>query len=213
MSELNNEVQETEIEGDGFQEGPTITRLESLKKKADTLGIKYKSNISEATLAEKINKVLADEATAKEASDADDDEDPEAESKTEEAVVVKAQPKEDAAEQRKRSLRMHRVIVRPVDPRRTQLKGEIVTAGNGSIGVTGKYIPFNNEAGYHVPEILLNALKDRQFTEFYTVTDQHGNEQTKSRQRKAFIIETLDPLTEAELAEIRARQRATLAQE
>ena len=181
------------------------SRLESLKAKADKLGIKYKSNISETALAKKIDSVLSDESTAKDESDEVD----ESEQDDEEEEAPKPK-KLDKASERKRSQKLVRVIVRPLDPRRTQLDGELVMTGNSAIGTTGKFVPFNVEAGFHIPEIIYNTLKDRTFTEFYTVQDKDGNEHTKSRQKKAFIIEILDPLTEAEIQEIKIRQQATL---
>lgn len=181
------------------------SRLESLKAKADKLGIKYKSNISETALAKKIDLVLSDESTAKDESDEVD----ESEQDDEEEEAPKPK-KLDKASERKRSQKLVRVIVRPLDPRRTQLDGELVMTGNSAIGTTGKFVPFNVEAGFHIPEIIYNTLKDRTFTEFYTVEDKDGNEHTKSRQKKAFIIEVLDPLTEDEIQEIKIRQQATL---
>lgn len=182
------------------------SRLESLKAKADKLGIKYKSNISETALAKKIDSVLSDESTAKDESDEVD----ESEQDDEEEEEAPKPKKLDKASERKRSQKLVRVIVRPLDPRRTQLDGELVMTGNSAIGTTGKFVPFNVEAGFHIPEIIYNTLKDRTFTEFYTVQDKDGNEHTKSRQKKAFIIEVLDPLTEAEIQEIKIRQQATL---
>ena len=183
------------------------SRLESLKAKADKLGIKYKSNISETALAKKIDLVLSDESTAKDESDEVDESEQDDEEKEAEAPKPK---KLDKASERKRSQKLIRVIVRPLDPRRTQLDGELVMTGNSAIGTTGKFVPFNVEAGFHIPEIIYNTFKDRTFTEFYTVEDKDGNEHTKSRQKKAFIIEVLDPLTEDEIQEIKIRQQATL---
>lgn len=205
--ELNED--EFDIEDEETQEVVKPSRLEALKAKATKLGIKFRANISEDALAQKIDNVLAGEAKPKE-------EDPEEDEEEQEEPKPKAKKltvEEQRLEERKRSQRLIRIIARPIDPRRTQLEGEMIMVGNGSIGMTGKYVPFNREEGYHVPEVIYNALRDKQFTEFYTVTDKHGNENTKSRQKRAFVIEVLDPLTEAELAEIRTRQRATLVDE
>ena len=206
MSDLDQNTPDVDMEEDDeIQEIKKPTRMESLKAKADQLGIKYKSNISETALAKKIESVLNDESTAKDESDADESE----QDGEEEAPKLKPKKLDKAAE-RKRSQKLIRVIVRPLDPRRTQLDGELVMTGNSVIGTTGKFVPFNIETGFHVPEIIYNALKDRTFTEFYTVEDAQGNEHTKSRQKKAFLIEVLDPLTEDEIREIKIRQQATL---
>ena len=206
MSDLDQNTPDVDMEEDDeIQEIKKPTRMESLKAKADQLGIKYKSNISETALAKKIESVLNDESTAKDESDADESE------QDGEEEEPKPKPKKlDKAAERKRSQKLIRVIVRPLDPRRTQLDGELVMTGNSVIGTTGKFVPFNIETGFHVPEIIYNALKDRTFTEFYTVEDAQGNEHTKSRQKKAFLIEVLDPLTESEIREIKIRQQATL---
>ena len=206
MSTLDQNVDQDQLDQEEEEQDlKQPSRLESLKAKADKLGIKYKSNISETALAKKIDSVLSDESTAKDESDEVD----ESEQDDEEEEAPKPK-KLDKASERKRSQKLVRVIVRPLDPRRTQLDGELVMTGNSAIGTTGKFVPFNVEAGFHIPEIIYNTLKDRTFTEFYTVQDKDGNEHTKSRQKKAFIIEVLDPLTEAEIQEIKIRQQATL---
>lgn len=207
MTTLDQNVDQDQLDQEEEQELKQPSRLESLKAKADKLGIKYKSNISETALAKKIESVLSDESTAKDESDEVDESEQDDEEKEAEAPKPK---KLDKASERKRSQKLIRVIVRPLDPRRTQLDGELVMTGNSAIGTTGKFVPFNVEAGFHIPEIIYNTLKDRTFTEFYTVEDKDGNEHTKSRQKKAFIIEVLDPLTEAEIQEIKIRQQATL---
>lgn len=207
MSNVDQDLDQDQLDQEeDEQEVKQPTRLESLKAKADKLGIKFKSNISETALAKKIELVLSDESTAKDESDEVDESE-----QDDEEEAPKPKPKKlDKASERKRSQKLVRVIVRPLDPRRTQLDGELVMTGNSAIGTTGKFVPFNVEAGFHIPEIIYNTLKDRTFTEFYTVQDKDGNEHTKSRQKKAFIIEVLDPLTEAEIQEIKIRQQATL---
>lgn len=207
MSNVDQDLDQDQLDQEeDEQEVKQPTRLESLKAKADKLGIKFKSNISETALAKKIELVLADESTAKDESDEVDESE-----QDDEEEEPKPKPKKlDKASERKRSQKLVRVIVRPLDPRRTQLDGELVMTGNSAIGTTGKFVPFNIEAGFHIPEIIYNTLKDRTFTEFYTVQDKDGNEHTKSRQKKAFIIEVLDPLTEEEIQEIKIRQQATL---
>lgn len=196
-----------EEDEEDIQEIKRPSRLDTLKAKANQLGITYRANISETALAKKIEDVLNDEASAKEASDEVEDSEDDGEVEEEQKPKKK---KLDKATERKRSQKLVRVIVRPLDPRRTQLDGELVMAGNSTIGTTGKFVPFNVETGYHIPEVIYNALRDRTFTEFYTVVDNQGNEHTKSRQKKAFLIEVLDPLTEEQIKEIRIRQQATL---
>lgn len=176
------------------------TTMEIIKKKADELGITYRDNISEKTLENKVKARLAEIEEEEAQAEADKDSaKPKAETKPSVNQVF---------EERKRSQLLHRVVVNPVDPRRTQLKGEMVWVGNSTIGFTGKYVPFNTEAGYHIPEIVLKDLQARTHTEFFSITDKDGNEHTKSRQRKSFLIEILDSIPEDEFNAIKARQLA-----
>lgn len=191
---------------DDVQELPEVTRLDSLKAKAKKMGIKFRDNISEVALSKKIDAAMADEPEEEEETEDDSESE---EEKPE--VTPKVDPVKKRVADRRRSQRLIRIVVHPVDPRRTQLEGELVMAGNSAVGTTGKFVPFNREEGYHVPEIIYNALKDRTFTEFYIVEDKDGNEHTKSRQKKAFVIEVLDPLTQEQINEIRIRQQATLS--
>lgn len=183
---------------DDVQALPQVSRMDSLKKKADAMGIKYKGNISEETLARKIETHLSNEK---------------AEVEEDEEEVVAKPTKVIPHSERQRSQRLIRIVVHPVDPRRTQLDGEIVATGNSVIGMVSKYVPFNAEAGYHVPEIIYHQLKDTMFTEFYKIYDKDNNEVVKTRQKKAFIIEVLDPLTEDEIHDIAVRQQGQSGEE
>lgn len=174
------------------------TKLDVFKQRATELGITFKANISETTLG---NKIKAKEAELL----------AEAEEDKEEEVPKVSEVKSRAAEvheHRKRSQLLYRVVLNPVDPRRTQLQGEMVYVGNSLVGMTGKMVPFNVEAGYHIPEIILNDLRNRTHTEFYIFTDKDGNDHTRSRQRKSFVIEVLDTIPEDEFNAIKARQLA-----
>ena len=195
---MSQQDEDLDLAKDSYVEPST---MDIIKKKADELGITYRDNISEKTLENKVKARLA-EIEAEEA---------EAEAEAAKAKGVAATTKvsvNESFEERKRSQLLHRVVVNPVDPRRTQLKGEMVWVGNSTIGFTGKYVPFNTEAGYHIPEIVLKDLQARTHTEFYTISDKDGNEHTKSRQRKSFIIEVLETIPQDQFDAIKARQLA-----
>lgn len=179
-------------------EDKQLTRLELLKQRANAMGIKHSPNIGEEALADKIDKHLAGRG-----EDNHKDYDKETQGLTASGAIKNNK----VVNPRERAFKLERVIIYPVDPRRAQLTGELVFAGNSEIGIVGKYVPFNDKRGYHVPSIHMNKLRETQFTEFYTVQDQWGNDETKTRQRSAYIIQTLPPLTEAELEAIATRQK------
>lgn len=165
---------------------------ELLEDQAEKLGINYRSNISVAALKEKVQAHLNESRSAnpQEFSDVD-------------ALTVL----------RQQATQLVRVVVNPVCPRRSQLDGEIITVGNGKIGMQSKYVAYNLEQGYHVPRIILDHLRSCVFTDYYTATDENRNEVTKTRSRRAFIIDVLEPLTQAEIEVIAARQKGTLEEE
>lgn len=179
---------------ENFQDDLQIpSRLETLKQRATAMGIRYSPNIGEEALSAKINEALDKTVNA-------------------DSEAAQAQKSEAALREEllKEALLLKRVIVRPVCPRRAQLQGELVFTGNKIIGVLGKYVPYNVETGYYVPNMHLKHLEGSTFTQFYVYRDAHGNEETRSRQAKAFVIEYLPDLTQEEIDIIAARQKGTL---
>ena len=56
-----------------------------------------------------------------------------------------------------RALRLVRVIVSPNDPLMSSYPGLIFTVGSSAVNngrMIKKYVPFNNEEGFHVPQII-----------------------------------------------------------
>ena len=104
-----------------------------------------------------------------------------------------------------------RVIVRSNDPLKRESQGEIFTVGNRSINggrPIKKYIPYNNEDGWHIPNILLDHLKAAETQIFKKVT-RNGQDFMEPTNIKAFNIEILPPLTEDELSTLQVKQKAT----
>lgn len=189
-----NEIQD--LPEDNFEQP---TKFDLLKRQADALGIAYRGNISEAKLEEKVNAFLEDKG---------EDTEQDSESKHdayEDEPEVKQETKHEA---KLRSQKLIRVVINPVDPRRTQLKGELIFVGNAKIGMTGKYVPYNVDSGYYIPQIIYNDLVNRKYSEFYKEEDGKGNEVTRSRLRNAYVISILPDITEEELNAIKSRQQA-----
>lgn len=199
MSKLdqNTNLTENTDDLDDFKvpEVPKKSKLEMLKERATQLGITYSPNIGEETLARKIQDKLEGENIQEALAEREEKNKP----------ISKAQA---AALKRRDAMKLVRVVVSPMDPLRQQLEGEIVTGGNSLIGTISKYVPFNNENGFHIPEILYKILRDRKYMSHYTVTDSKGREINRHRLAPAYSIVVLPPLTDAELKAIARDQRA-----
>jgi hypothetical protein len=93
-----------------------------------------------------------------------------------------------------------------MNPAKKEWDGEIITTGNSLVGTFRKYIPFNSDEGWHVPQIIYNQLVSRQCQVFTTVTDARGNKVRRGKLIREFAIEVLPQLTPQELHELAQRQ-------
>jgi len=71
-----------------------------------------------------------------------------------------------------------------------------------------KYIPFNNEEGWHIPNILYQHLLAAECQIFAKVT-RNGQDFMEPKNIKAFNVEVLPPLTEEERQKLAIKQKAT----
>lgn len=181
----------------------TKNRLELLKEYARANDIEFGPNIGEEALEKRIKEVEAERA-ALEAADNDDG--------TNEAPAAQNAPVSDAkkpltrAQLKAEQTKLVRVRITCMNPNKKDLEGEIITVSNGLVGTLKKYIPFNAEEGWHVPQIMLNVLREREFQMFYQTKDERGNKVTRGKQAREFAIEVLPPLTEEEIKELAQRQ-------
>lgn len=174
--------------------------LELLKRKADTMGIKYGPRIGVDALRGKINAALNDEP----GGDSDD----EAEAKVE--TLTKAQREAKMrSEIQDESMKLIRVRIANMNPTKRDLQGEIFTVANRFIGTVCKFIPYGEatENGYHVPKVIYDQLKERKFLQVKTRTV-NGQIVIDQRWVPEFSLEILDPLTEKELKTLAASQAA-----
>ena len=108
-------------------------------------------------------------------------------------------------------MRLIRVIVRSNDPLKRESAGEIFTVGNRELNggtPVKKYIPFNNEDGWHIPNVLYKHLKAAERQIFSKVT-RNGQDFMEPRDIKAFNVEVLPPITEEEREVMEVRQKST----
>jgi len=109
------------------------------------------------------------------------------------------------------AMKLIRVIVRSNDPLKREHAGEIFTVGNKKLNngkPVKKYIPFNNEEGWHIPNILYQHLLAAECQIFAKVT-RNGQDFMEPKNIKAFNVEVLPPLTEEERQKLAIKQKAT----
>lgn len=100
--------------------------------------------------------------------------------------------------------KMVRVRITSRNPMKKDYEGEIFAAGNSMVPTIKRYIPYDTE--WHVEQILLNVIKEKSYQQFYTEKAPNGQSVRRSRRVKEYVIEHLEPLTEAELKELGQRQ-------
>lgn len=190
-------MEENELQGDELGLPDELTEL---KQRADRMGISYHPSIGVEKLREKIAAKLEGQAAA-----------PVEEELPKAAVAVAAEVPETENQRRSRKKReaseLIRVRITCMNPLKKEWEGEIITAGNASVGTFKNYVPFNADEGWHLPRIILNQLQARQCQVFQTVTDKRtGMKTRKGRLIKEFSIEILPQLTAEELHELAQRQ-------
>lgn len=108
----------------------------------------------------------------------------------------------------KAATKLMRVNIVTKDPSKSSWEGEIFTVGNDVIGSITKYVPYNIEDGYHLPQIFINMLREKKCTIFINKKGRDGKSIKVAKTIKAYSIEELPPLTERELKELADDQRA-----
>ncbi len=128
----------------------------------------------------------------------------------EEEEVITGAPKETKAQRimrkRKEAHKLVRVIISCRNPEKTEWEGETFTGSNSLVGSTTKYVPFNNEEGWHVPQIILNVIRERKCQVFTWTKTAQGTRIKKGKQISEFVITELPPLSGDEIQELKERQ-------
>lgn len=161
--------------------------LTSLKSRADLMGITYHPSIGVDKLREKIAAAMA-------------------------GTEDKAETTEDETEgqrrnrQIKEASKLVRIRVTCMNPNKKDWDGEFFTVGNAVVGGFTKYVPFNAEEGWHVPQIIYNHLVERQCQIFVNRKTSKGGTIREGKLIKEFAIEVLPQLSEEELKELARRQ-------
>lgn len=165
-----------------------VDELTLLKERADLMGIKYHPSIGLATLKEKVNSALS--GTEEE----------------EEVTVNEETPEQKRARLIAEATKLIRIRLTCMDPNKKGWTGEIFTVSNDIVGTVRKFVPFNAEKGYHVPNIIYKHLKRKKRQEFRTIKTRKGMDIKQGYLVPAFAIEVLPPLTPTELKDLAQRQ-------
>lgn len=202
--------QEQEGRDESIGAAEPMDELSLLKQRADMMGIKYSPNIGIDKLKAKIEekkaapvagadaKYLAEELetinTAAEVANGDVF-----------TPGLRETPAQLNMRKRQEALRLVRVRVTNMNPLKGNLKGEIFSVGNSQIGFIKKFVPYNAEAGWHVPQIILTHMQGKKYMTHFEV--KVGNKKIKKhRLVPELAIEIMPPLTAAELQELKQRQ-------
>ena len=200
---------------DGDNEQPS--ELDLLKRRADMMKIGYSNNIGVDALKAKI-------AAAMEGQKPTSDNSPQAEARQAEQAQngngdVNALTGTSTKPTKKLSLRQHlinekmklvRVRITNLDPKKKDLPGEIITVANEYLGTVRKFVPFGEvtDNGYHIPQCLYDVLKERTFVNIKVRKGSKGEEIVEHQNAREFSLEVLPPLSADELAKLAASQSA-----
>jgi len=193
----------------GTAEKPS--ELDLLKERAEVMGISFHPNIGIEKLKAKIEERQSPPEIAE----------PQPYAEEEAATITQAAAANDldvftpgvkeTAQQiqnklKKDALRLVRVRVTCMNPIKSNMPGDIFNVGNAVTGGIRKYVPFNGEP-WHVPNIILQHMKDKKYTAYYEVpVPGKRHKAKKTRQVPEFAIEVLPPLTSQEMKDLRQRQ-------
>ena len=188
------------------------TELQVLKERADIMGITYKGNISTDKLRTMVNSVQSGteslETIKKEAVEQKDAPVKKEATPQEIAVQVARQKSDHRVQMVKDCNKLIRVRVTCMNPDRAEHPGEIFTVSNSVVGTIKKYVPFNADEGWHVPQMILNMMEER-MCQVFVSKRVNGTVIKKGKLVKEFAIERLDALTPEELKIIEIRQAAS----
>ena len=202
----------SEAQNNDSQELNQTDELEVLKSRARLLGVEFSNNIGLDTLKERVAAKLNDTPAPSD----------EAAATTQANPLAGITQDSPAAEPVKMlTLRQHlineemklvRVTIANMDPKKADLKGEFFTVANEYLGNVTKFVPYGEatDGGYHVPFCIYNMLLERKFLQVKTFTNRKtGQQEITQKWVREFAMDVLDPLTEKELRQLATEQAAS----
>lgn len=108
-----------------------------------------------------------------------------------------------------RAMRLRRIILSPNDPLLSSHPGMIFTVGSSTVNggrMIKKFVPFNNDAGFHVPQIIYDTIINAEMQKFKTVKRPDGQKVLVAYLTKKYNVTLLPDLTHTELKDLAAAQ-------
>ena len=174
----------------------------AIKAQATSLGITFHHRANTKTVTGLINAHLANQVTAEGVTP---DTTPEKVVEVKGPLTAAEYAVHIAKTAKLRATRLIRIRLTCMNPLKKNWPGETFSTGSSKLGTIKKHVPFNG-LPYHVPQIIYDMIKDRRCSSFYDVPDGRGGVKRASRLVPEFSVEVLDPLTPAELDDLRHSQ-------
>lgn len=183
-------------------ETTTMDELSVLKSRARLMGITFSNNIGLEALRTKIKEKQEGVQSQEAQPNPLDDEAP-----VEEKPLTPAQVRTKMIADQ---MKLVRLRITNLDPKKKELPGEIFTVANDIIGTVRKYVPYGEvtEDGWHVPFIIYTALKERKFLNIRTTKGPNGQPIIRQGWAPEFSLEVLPQLTPVEIEKLATAQKA-----
>ena len=222
---MNEQTNDTQAGEDEPAMG-TVNELDVLKQRARMMGVEFSNNIGVETLRERI-RAKAEEQSNATAAPAPALFDPalipaatqqasfQANTGGGPALGIEPKPAKPLTLRQylqREHMKLIRVRITNLDPKKKNLPGEVFTVANEFLGTVRKYIPYGevSDDGYHVPYCIYRELESRRFLDIRTFKERANGNKIRVEQRwaKEFAIEVLPHLTPAELKQLAVAQMA-----
>lgn len=108
-------------------------------------------------------------------------------------------------------MKLVRVRIACLDPKKKDLQGEILTVANEYLGTVRKFVPYGDatDDGFHIPMCIYRFMEARKFQNIRTVKDRRtGQIRVDSSWQKEYALEVLPQLTEDEINRLALAQTA-----
>ena len=122
------------------------------------------------------------------------------------ASADRKQAEKEEHDVQKKAMKLVRCIITCNNPNKRSYQGEIFCVRNKSVDMVKKMVPFNVPT--HVPQILLNMIKEKQLQHFTAKRLPNGIESKTVKLVPEYNIEILPPLTAEEFNAIKQKQLA-----
>ena len=222
---MNEQTNDTQAGEDEPAMG-TVNELDVLKQRARMMGVEFSNNIGVETLRERI-RAKAEEQSNATAAPAPALFDPalipaatqqasfQADTSGGPALGSEPKPAKPLTLRQylqREQMKLIRVRITNLDPKKKNLPGEVFTVANEFLGTVRKYIPYGevSDDGYHVPYCIYRELESRRFLDIRTFKERANGNKIRVEQRwaKEFAIEVLPHLTPTELKQLAVAQMA-----